>query len=49
MNAPSTLERSIYWQNHILKVSRDPAQQERARRALIKLENELKQALEKLG
>jgi hypothetical protein len=43
MNAPETLEKSLYWQRHILNASTNPAQLERARRAIIKLENELKQ------
>jgi hypothetical protein len=44
MNSPKTLEISLYWQRHILNTSTNPAQLERARGAIIKLENELKQA-----
>jgi len=43
MNSIKTLENSIFWQNYILTNSRDKAQQERAKRAIIKLEAELNQ------
>lgn len=44
MNQPSTLERSIYWQEYILRASKNPAQRERARRAIEKLQAELERA-----
>lgn len=41
MNSIHTLENSIYWQKHILANSKDPKQKERAKLAIIKLQNEL--------
>jgi len=44
MNSRAVIENSISWQKHILSHSHDPKQRERARRAIEKLEEELKQA-----
>lgn len=41
MNSIQTLEKSIYWQTHVLKNSKDLKQKERAKQAIIKLNNEL--------
>lgn len=35
------LETSLYWQEHVLRESRDPTQKERARHAIEKLKQEL--------
>ncbi len=45
MNQPSTIELSIYWQEYILRASKNPAQQNRARRAIEKLKTELIKAM----
>jgi hypothetical protein len=44
MNQPSTIKTSIYWQEYILRTSKNPAQRERAKRAIIKLQAELRGA-----
>ena len=44
LNSISVLENSISWKKHIFYHSKDPKQRERARRAIEKLEAELKQA-----
>ena len=44
MNKPSTIELSLYWQEYILRASKNPAQRERAKRAIIKLQAELERA-----
>ena len=41
---PETIERSIYWQWHVIKHSRDPVQQARCRRAIEQLTRQLEQA-----
>jgi hypothetical protein len=40
---PETIENSIYWQKVVLKQSRNPAQIERVKRAIVKLEQQLKE------
>lgn len=44
-NAPSVLERSIYWQRHVAANTRDPRQKARALAAVEKLTEELGAAL----
>lgn len=44
MNSIHTLENSIYWQTHVFNHSKDPKQKERAKLAIIKLQNELNRA-----
>ena len=44
MNSIATMEKSIYWQEYILKASHDPKQRERALKAIEKLKQELNQA-----
>tara|TARA_R110000868_G_C10621136_1_gene742305 strand:+ start:326 stop:463 length:138 start_codon:yes stop_codon:yes gene_type:complete len=39
-----TIERSLFWQRVVLKQSRDPVQIERVKRAIVKLEQQLKEA-----
>jgi hypothetical protein len=41
---PETIERSIYWQRHVIRHSHDPAQQARCRRAIEQLTRQLQQA-----
>lgn len=41
---PETLERCIFWQRVVLTQSRDKAQQERCRRAIERLTEQLAQA-----
>jgi hypothetical protein len=41
---PETIERSIYWQRHVIRQSRDPVQVERCRRAVEQLTRQLQQA-----
>jgi hypothetical protein len=41
---PETIERSIYWQQHVIRQSHDPAQQARCRRAIEQLTRQLQQA-----
>jgi hypothetical protein len=36
-----TLQNSLYWQQVVLKQSRDPAQIERAKQAIIKLQQQI--------
>lgn len=43
MNNPKVIANSLYWQEYILKASRDPKQRERALRAIEKLKAELAQ------
>ena len=38
-----TLENDIFWQKHVLLNSKDSKQKERAKNAIIKLENQLKE------
>ena len=40
---PETIEKSLFWQRLVLKQSRDPAQIERVKRAIAKLEQQLKE------
>lgn len=42
---PETIENSIYWQKVVLKQSRNPVQIERVKRAIAKLEQQLKEAI----
>jgi hypothetical protein len=44
MNHPKVIEKSIHWQEYILKASKDPKQRERALRAIEKLKQEYAQA-----
>lgn len=44
-NAPSVLERSIYWQRHVAANTKDPRQKARALAAVEKLTEELSAAL----
>ena len=46
MTSQKALETSIFWQQMVLKESRNPAQKERATLAIEKLEKQLKQLLE---
>jgi hypothetical protein len=41
---PETIERCIYWQQHVIQHSRDPVQQARCRRAIEQLTRQLQQA-----
>lgn len=41
---PETIENSIYWQKVVLKQSRNSVQIERVKRAIVKLEQQLKEA-----
>lgn len=41
---PETIQNSIFWQKVVLKQSRDPVQIERVKRAIVKLEQQLKEA-----
>ena len=41
---PETIERSIQWQQHVIKHSRDPVQQARCRRAIERLTRQLQEA-----
>lgn len=43
-NSIRVIENSLFWQNHVLKASKDQSQRERVKRAIIKLENELNRA-----
>ena len=43
MNHPKVIANSLYWQEYILKASRDPKQRERALKAIEKLKAELAQ------
>ena len=45
---PETIERSIFWQRHVIDRSRDPVQVERCRRAIDQLTRQLQQARERL-
>lgn len=38
-----TIEKSLFWQRVVLKQSRDPVQIERVRKAIAKLEQQLKE------
>jgi hypothetical protein len=40
---PQTIEKSLFWQRVVLKQSRDPVQIERVKRAIAKLEQQLKE------
>ena len=40
---PQTIEKSLFWQRVVLKQSRDPVQIERVRKAIAKLEQQLKE------
>lgn len=42
MNQASTIENSLYWQRVVLNASTDPKQRERIKRAIEKLNAELK-------
>jgi hypothetical protein len=44
MNSPQVIEKSIFWQEYILKASTNPKQRERAQRAIDKLKQELERA-----
>jgi hypothetical protein len=39
-----TIQNSIYWQKQVIKQSRDPKQIERCKAAIVKLEQQLKEA-----
>ena len=41
---PETIQRSIYWQRHVMNTTRDPVQRERCRRAIERLTAQLAQA-----
>ena len=41
---PETIERSIYWQRHVMNTTTDPAQRERCRRAIERLTAQRAQA-----
>ena len=43
MNHPKVIANSLYWQEYILKASKDPKQKESALRAIEKLKAELAQ------
>lgn len=43
---PETIERSIYWQRHVIATTTDPKQRERCRQAVEKLTAQLRQAQE---
>ncbi len=43
---PETIERSIYWQRHVMNATTDPTQRERCRRAIERLAAQLRQAQE---
>lgn len=43
---PETIERSIYWQRHVMNATTDPTQRERCRKAIDKLTAQLRQAQE---
>ena len=40
---PETIERSIYWQRHVMDTTTDPTQRERCRRAIEQLTRQLEQ------
>ena len=46
-NSIETLETSIFWQKYVLKMTYDPVQKERVKRAIEKLEAQLAEALQK--
>jgi len=41
---PETIERSIYWQRHVMTATTDPVQQARCLRAIERLTRQLQQA-----
>jgi hypothetical protein len=41
---PETIERSIYWQRHVMTTTTDPKQRERCRQAIEKLTRQLHEA-----
>lgn len=41
---PETIDRSIYWQRHVMNTTTDPVQRERCRRAIERLTAQLAQA-----
>jgi hypothetical protein len=43
MTSLKTLENSLFWQQHVLKQSRDPVQIERVKRAIASLEAQIKE------
>ena len=43
---PETIERSIYWQRHVMTATTNPKQRERCRQAIEKLTAQIKQAQE---
>lgn len=43
MTSLKVLENSLFWQRHVLKQSRDPVQIERVKRAIVKLESQIKE------
>ena len=43
MTSLKTLETSLLWQRHVLRQSRDPVQIERVKRAIAKLEAQIKE------
>ena len=43
MTSLKVLENSLFWQKQVLKQSRDPVQIERVKRAIIKLEAQIKE------
>lgn len=43
MTSLKALETSLFWQRHVLSQSRDPVQIERVKRAIAKLEAQIKE------
>jgi hypothetical protein len=43
MTSLKVLENSLFWQRHVLSQSRDPVQIERVKRAIVKLEAQIKE------
>ena len=43
MTSLKVLENSLFWQRHVLSQSRDPVQIERVKRAIVKLETQIKE------
>jgi hypothetical protein len=43
MTSLGALETSLYWQRHVLAVSRDPEQKARAKRAIERLEQQIEE------
>ena len=43
MTSLKVLENSLFWQRHVLKQSQNPVQIERVKRAIVKLEAQIKE------